>query len=84
MKRNKAIQTQGREKKGTSPEFQFFVETPLTQYKGKYVALLGKKVVASGVSAKEVWEKAKRKYQKELPTIAKIPKEEVLVMIRWR
>ena len=66
--------------KKTSIEFDFFVHTPLTKYKGKYVALLGKKVVAFGASAKDVWEKARKKHPQKLPTIAKIPKEEVLVI----
>ena len=66
-----------------SPEFDFFVHNPLTKYEGRYVAILGRKVIASGKSAKEVWSEAKKRYPKSLPTIAKIPKEEILVMI-WR
>jgi hypothetical protein len=69
--------------KKTSPEFEFFAHTPLTKYKGQYVALVGKRVVACGSSAQDVWEKAKKKYPQKLPTIAKIPKEEVLIM-RWK
>lgn len=65
----------------TSPEFDFFLHTPLTEYEGKYVAIVGKKVISSGLSAKEVWEKAQKKYPKSLPTIAKIPKQEVLVLL---
>jgi len=70
-------------KRKNSDEFDFFVTHPLTSYKGKYIAILGKKVVSSGTSAKEVWERAKKKYPSSLPTIAKIPKEEVLVL-RWK
>jgi len=66
-----------------SPEFDFFVHNPLTKYEGSYVAILGRKVIASGKSAKEVWSEARKRYPKSLPTIAKIPKEEILVMI-WR
>jgi len=66
-----------------SPEFDFFVHNPLTKYEGRYVAILGRKVIASGKSAKEVWGEAKKRYPNSLPTIAKIPKEEILVMI-WR
>ncbi len=74
MERNPALKTMRK----TSTEFDFFVHTPLTKYKGKYVALVGKKVVAFGVSAKDVWEKARKKHPQKLPTIAKIPKEEVV------
>ena len=30
--------------KKISPEFDFFINTPLTQYEGKYIAIIGKKV----------------------------------------
>ena len=66
-----------------SQEIEFFVKSPLTKYKGSYVALLGKKVIASGRSAKTAWEKAKKLYPKKLPTIAKVPSEEVLVLL-WK
>ena len=67
----------------TSPEFEFFLQNPLTRYEGKYVAILGKKVVASGISAKDVWDEAIKKYPSQIPTIAKLPKKEILVMI-WK
>lgn len=68
-----------------SQEFEFFLKSPLKRYKGKYVAILGKKIIASGESAKEVWEKARKKYHGKLPTIAKLPKEETLILrVLWR
>lgn len=70
-------------KKGTSEEFDYFIQSPLTKYEGMYVAIIGKRVVSSGPTAKNVWEKAKKKYPKSLPTIAKIPKKEVLIL-KWR
>lgn len=78
--RNKQAKTIAKSLK-TSPEFDFFVHSPLTEYEGMYVAIFGRKVVASGKSAKEVWIKAKKKYPRALATIAKIPKNEILVMI---
>jgi len=61
-----------------SPEFDFFVHNPLTKYEGMYVAILDNKVVASGFSAKEVWEKAVKKNPRKLPTLAKLPKKEAI------
>ena len=61
-------------------EFDFFVKADLKPYRGKYIALVGNKVVASGNTAKEVWQKAKNKYPKKTPTLAKLPKEEALVL----
>lgn len=72
-----------KEQKQVSPEFDFFVHTPLDRYEGKYVAILGKKIVSSGLSAKEVWEKARKKHPKSIPTIAKVPRQEILVLL-WK
>lgn len=69
--------------KTISPEFEFFINNPLTKYEGRYVAILGKKVIESGISAKQVWESARKKYPRSLPTIAKIPKQEVLILL-WK
>lgn len=72
-----------KKKTGTiSPEFEYFVHIPLARYEGKYIAIVGERVVASGESAKEVWEKVKKKYPRSLPLFAKVPKREVLILIR--
>lgn len=63
-----------------SPEFDFFVHNPLTKYEGMYVAILGRKVIAFGKSAKEVWEKAIKRNPKKLPMLAKLPTNEILAM----
>lgn len=63
-----------------SKEFEFYVKADLSKYKGKYVAIIGDKVVAHGDNAKEVLEEAKRKFPDKTPTLAKIPKEEVLIL----
>lgn len=75
--RNKQVKTT-REPYKISPEFDFFVHNPLTEYEGMYVAILGRKVVASGLSAKDVWDEVIKKYPKQIPTIAKLPKKENL------
>ena len=64
-----------------SKEFEFFVRTDLSKYKGLYVAIVEDKVVASGENAKVVWEEAKRKFPDKTPTLAKIPKEEALILV---
>ena len=67
-----------------SKEFEFYVKTDLSKYAGKYIAIVGDKVVASGDNAKEVIEEAKKKTGKN-PTIAKIPKEEALILrLKWK
>lgn len=67
-----------------SKEFEFYLKADLRKYEGKYVAIVEDKVVAYGDNAKEVINKAKNKTGK-IPTLAKIPKEEALILkIKWR
>jgi len=70
--------------KMVSEEFEFYLKTDLGRYKGLYIAIVGSKVVAYGDNAKMVIEEAKKKTGK-IPTIAKVPKEEALILrIKWR
>jgi hypothetical protein len=63
-----------------SKEFEFFLKANLKKYKGKYIAIVDDKVVASDGNTKVVWEKARKKYPNKIPTIAKLPKEEALIL----
>ena len=61
------------------------MKADLSKYSGKYIAIVGDKVVASGENAKEVLEEAKKKFPDDIPTLAKIPKEEALILkLRWK
>ncbi|MCS4541448.1 MAG: DUF5678 domain-containing protein [Euryarchaeota archaeon] len=64
-----------------SREFELFLKTNLSRYKGLYIAILGDEIVASGKNAKQVWEKCRKKYPNKIPTIAKIPREETLILV---
>ena len=50
------------------------------QFRGKHVAIIGRKVVVSGDSAKEVFEKARKEYPEKMPVLAFIPRRETLVL----
>lgn len=63
----------------TSKEFEFYLKADLSKYEGKYVAIVGDKVVAHGNNAKDVLDEAKKKYPDKIPTLAKIPKEEAYI-----
>jgi len=70
-----------------SKEFEFYVKADLSKYKGKYVAIVDDKVVASGDNAKEVWEEAKKKFPNKNPLLAKIPREDTLIFkigLKWK
>ena len=61
-------------------EFEFFVKTDISKYRGQYVAIVGDKVVASGENAKKVLEEAARMFPGKTPLLAKIPREEALIL----
>ncbi len=52
-----------------------------SKYKGRYVAIVNRKIVASGQDAKQVWEEAKRKHPHAHPELLKVSKGETLVLI---
>lgn len=58
----------------------WFAKTDLSKYKGQYIAIVNKKVVASGINAKTVWKAAERKYPNKKSTIAKILNNETFVL----
>jgi len=51
------------------------------RYGGRHIAIVGKKVVASGNSALDVFKKAKKKYPKSKPVLTYVPKKDTLVLI---
>ena len=59
----------------------FFVAIDFSKYKGRYVAVVGKRVVSSGTDAKRVWLEAKRKNPTARPELHKVPKGETLVLM---
>ena len=67
-----------------SKEFEFYLKADLSKYEGKYIAIVDDKVITSGNNAKIVFEEAQKKPGK-IPTLAKVPKEEALILrCRWK
>jgi hypothetical protein len=62
-------------------ELKWFASFPreLEKFRGKHIALIGKRVVASGDNAIGVLEEAKKKYPKDNPVLAYVPREETLI-----
>jgi len=68
-----------------SKEFEFYVKTDLSGYRGKYIAIIEDKVVSSGDNAKKVLEEAKKKHPGKIATLAKIPREDTLILkLIWK
>lgn len=64
-----------------SQEFDFYSVMDTTGYTGKWVAIVGNKIIASGDSIKEVHKKAKEKAGNKEPLFVQIPKEEETLIL---
>ncbi len=65
-------------------ELQFFVTKALDinrRFRGKHIAIIGDKVVASGKSPLEVWQRARKAFPRRKPVLAYVPKEDALVLV---
>lgn len=62
-------------------DYDWFIETDLSRYRGEYVAIANKKVVSSGYDAKKVYEKAAKKVPQSKIALAKIPSEDVMILV---
>jgi len=63
-------------------ELKLFASFPkeLEKFRGKHIALIGKRVVASGDNAIKVLEMARKKFPTKNPILAFVPREETLVL----
>ena len=61
-------------------EMEWFSKADFSKYEGKYIATIGKNVVAFGDNAKLVRDEARRKFPNEEPIIAKIPTDDLLIL----
>jgi hypothetical protein len=61
-------------------DYDWFVKTDLSEYKGEYVIIQGEKVVLHGRDLTEMLAEFRKKYPKEVPKIARVPDEETLIM----
>jgi len=57
------------------------VAIDFSKYRGRYVAIVGRKIAASGRDAEQVWHDAKRKHPHAQPELLKVAKGETLVLI---
>lgn len=64
-------------------ELSFYVtnaEEINKKYRGKHIAIVNDKIVASGDDPRKVWEAAKKKCPEKQPVLAFVPKEETLAL----
>ncbi len=64
----------------TELDYLMSSQAGIDKYVGMWVAVVGRKIVASGESAKEVYEKAIAEFPDKEPFLANLPKEKVLLL----
>ncbi len=65
-----------------SKAFDWYVNNPkeLKKYAGKHVAIVDNEVAGTGDSAKEVYDKVKKRYPGKTPLLCYIPEGETLIL----
>ena len=56
-------------------EFDYFTRADLSKYAGKWIALLGQKVIAVGKTFREVAENVDKKHLNEKPLLSRVPEK---------
>lgn len=65
-------------------EFQFYLRADLHKYEGRYIAIVGESIVASGDDSDKVIEDARKKTGK-MPLLVKVPTEDTYILVlQWR
>jgi hypothetical protein len=60
------------------PSFEWYAAADLKAYRGKYIAIVGRGVAASGKNAKKVYAQARRKHPRREIVLAKVPREDIV------
>ena len=66
--------------KGKDKNYEFYINADLSEYAGKWIAIVDGKVVASGDRADEIYEEARKRYPGKRIAIDKVPTDDVLVL----
>ena len=67
-------------KKKITTNYDLFLKTDTSKFKGEWLAMTAKKIVAHGKDAKLVYEAAKKKAPGHKISLAKAPDEQMLVL----
>lgn len=60
--------------------YEYFLKLDTTAYKGKWIAMAENKVLAADRRADKAFKEAQKKYPKGSISLAKVPREETLVL----
>ncbi|MBU1198685.1 MAG: succinyl-CoA synthetase subunit alpha [Nanoarchaeota archaeon] len=59
--------------------YNFYMETDVSAYIGKWIAICDNKIVSSGKDVKKVFKEAKEKYPKKRSLVTRVPDKETMI-----
>ncbi|MBI3577623.1 succinyl-CoA synthetase subunit alpha [Candidatus Gottesmanbacteria bacterium] len=63
-----------------TPNYDYFIKADTSAYKGEWVAITNKRIIAHGTDAQKVYQTAKQKSKTGKVSLAKIPDEQLMVL----
>lgn len=63
-----------------SENYEFFIKMDTSKYKGEWIAIANKAVVAHGKDAEKVYKSAQKKVKNKEISLAKVPEEQMLIL----
>lgn len=69
-----------KQKRTVSTNYEFFIKTDTSRYKGEWIAIAKNKVIAHGQDAQDVYKKAVKKTGSKDISLAKVPDEQMLIL----
>ncbi|MEK7516925.1 MAG: DUF5678 domain-containing protein [Patescibacteria group bacterium] len=69
-----------KQKRVASSNYEFFIKTDTSRYKGAWIAIAKNKDIAHGQDAEDVYKKAVRKTGSKDISLAKVPDEQMLIL----
>lgn len=61
--------------------YDFFVKTDTSRYKGEWIAISGERIVCHGKDAEKVYKMAKKKVKNKDVSLAKVPEKQMLAYV---
>jgi hypothetical protein len=61
--------------------YDFFISTDTSKYKGEWIAIGNKRIVSHGRDAEIVYNNAKRKFPNTPISLAKVPEKHMMVLL---
>lgn len=62
------------------PNYDYFIKTDTSAYRGEWIAFSRNTIITHGQDAQKVYREAQRKVKSKDIALAKIPKEQILVL----